>query len=111
MRSCGKCKDLRFYIKNIYTVSVIEGTAPPFVFQTFDSPNLFPLVCVLHYLHYCCPSDRAGGERLGESNVCKTIAGAVPSITDNLFFDFIPPHAAVYVRCTIVHTYCRSVGV
>ena len=35
-------------------------------------------------VQYCttCPSDRAGGERLGESNLCKTMASAVPSITD-----------------------------
>ena len=33
-----------------------------------------------HYFIY--PSDGAGGERLGESNLCKTMAGVVPSITD-----------------------------
>ena len=52
------------------------GQHPPFVFQTFYSQ---PLPALL----YCtsCPSDRAG-ERLGESNICKTKGGAVPSIND-----------------------------
>ena len=50
-------------------ISVIEGTA---VYCTW----------------YCttCPFDRAGGERLGESNICKTMKGAVPSITDKYIF-------------------------
>ena len=40
---------------------------------------------------YCTtgPSDRAGGERLGESNLCKTQGGAVPSITDIYSLDGI----------------------
>ncbi len=51
--------------------------------------NRFTKICLTESLPalsavYCttCPSDRAGGERLGESNLCKTMAGAVPSITD-----------------------------
>ena len=36
-------------------ISVIEGTAPPFVFQTFDSPNLSPPALsearFLNYIH------------------------------------------------------------
>ena len=63
-------------------ISVIEGTAPPCVFQTFDSPNLSPRLL--------CQTVRKGsvlqsGERLGESNVWTTQGGAVPSITDILY--------------------------
>ena len=57
-------------------ISVIEGTAPPYVFQT-------------QLLHSCtCPSDTEGGERLGESNVLKTKGGAVPS-TDYILLIYI----------------------
>ena len=52
-------------------VSVIEGTAPRFVFQTFDSPNLSPLLLCQTgrgINTYC----RQSGERLGESNVWET---------------------------------------
>ena len=59
-------------------LSVIEGTAPVIVLQRFDSPNLSPLYLRYTAL-YTCPSDRVGGKRLGESNLCKTMEGAVPS--------------------------------
>ena len=61
-------------------ISVIEGTAPAIVLQRFDSPNLSPL-CLQYTYCTTCPSDRAGGEWLGqgETNLCKTMAGAVPS--------------------------------
>ena len=42
-------------------------------------------------LYYTCLSDRAGRERLGESHLCKRMAGAVPSIT-NIY-------SLVYILC------------
>ena len=69
--------------KNKYYISVIEGTAPAIVLQRFDSPNLSPPLPA-------CSVRRAGSpvycrqsrDRLDESNICKTMAVAVPSITD-----------------------------
>ena len=62
-------------------ISVIEGTAPAIVLQTFESPNLSLPACSVRRAGsaaYC----RQNKERLGESNVCKTMASAVPSIID-----------------------------
>ena len=36
----------------------------------------------LHYLSVCITADRAGGERLGESNLCKTMECYCPSTSD-----------------------------
>ena len=61
-------------------ISVIEGTAPTIVLQRFDSPNLSPDCFVRRAgsAVYC----RQSGKRLGESHLCKTMAGAVTSITN-----------------------------
>ena len=60
---------------------MIEGTALAIVLQTFDSPNL-SLFCLQYAALPARLTEHTGRERLGESNVCKTMAGAVPSITD-----------------------------
>ena len=40
-------------IKHKEYISVKEGTAPPFVFQTFDSPNLSPpALSEVRFLNY-----------------------------------------------------------
>ena len=65
--------------QRIYFSDAIEGLAPPSLTKIWLTKPLSALSAV-----YCttCPSDREGRERLGKSNLCKTMAGAVPSITD-----------------------------
>ena len=64
--------------QRIYTsaVLVIEGTAPPCVFQTFAHPTSPCSVCSILQLPDCL-TEQAGGE-VGWANVW----GAVPSVTD-----------------------------
>ena len=65
-------------------ISLLERTAPPFVFSWKDSSNLSPLCLqhILHYLSVCITAHRAGRDRLGESFQLKTMGGAVLSKSD-----------------------------
>ena len=47
--------------------------------KNLNHPTSPRSVCMQITCTYCttCPSERVGGERLGESNLCKTMAGAV----------------------------------
>ena len=59
-------------------ISLLEWTAPSFVFRGKHSPNLSPLClqyCILHYLSVCITAVSACGERLGESFLRKTKGG------------------------------------
>ena len=61
-------------------ISVTEGTAPVVDIQRCDHPTSPRSVCSIFSTTW--PSDREGGERLGELHLCKLMAGAVPSITN-----------------------------
>ena len=79
---------------------MIEGTAPAIVLERCDSPNL-PPIC-LHTL--LCIVVRAGGERFGESHLCKTM-GACCSFYhwyiflghDIFYLQFWVPHKPVNI--------------
>ena len=79
---------------------MIEGTAPAIVLERCDSPNLSPLC--LHTL--LCIVVRAGGERFGESHLCKTM-GACCSFYlwyiflghDIFYLQFWVPHKPVNI--------------
>ena len=68
--------------QSIYNILVIEGTAPAIVLQRCDLPNLSPPVLSDSQVVENTADCRQSGKRLGESHLCKTMAGAVPSITD-----------------------------
>ena len=79
-------------------LSVIEGTAPAIVFQRFDSHNLSPPALsdgqVEQYTAH------RAGERLGESNLCKTMSGAVYSVqckTELAISVYIVKTAAIFI--------------
>ena len=57
-------------------ILVIEGTAPPCVFQTFDSPNLSPL-CLQYTPLPDCLTEQAGGE-VGKVNCLEKAGGCCP---------------------------------
>ena len=78
--------------QRIYTSDRRDSTAPAIVLQRFHSPNLSPLCLQI----YCtsCPSERADGERLGESNFCKTMAAVVPSTID--IYSLLTPHILTF---------------
>ena len=60
-------------------ISLIEGTAPPCVFQAFAHPTSPCSVCSILQLPDCLTEQ---GVEVGWPNVWKTQGGAVPSITD-----------------------------
>ena len=73
-------RDILYSVHQRIYVLVIEGTASAIALQRCDSPNLSPPVLSDGQVvgEYC----RQSVERLGESHLCKTLAGAVPSITN-----------------------------
>ena len=73
--------------KNIqYSISVIEGAAPPFVFQTFDSPNLSPL-CLQYTALPACLAEQARSS--WESQMFVRKRGGCPFYHWNMFFGCI----------------------
>ena len=66
-------------------ILVIEGTAPAIVLERCDSPNLSPLC--LHTL--LCIVVRAGGERFGESHLCKTMGACCSFYHWYIFFGLL----------------------
>ena len=73
--------------KNIqYSISVIKGAAPPFVFQTFDSPNLSPL-CLQYTALPACLAEQARSS--WESQMFVRKRGGCPFYHWNMFFGCI----------------------
>ena len=55
----------------------------PSFYKNLTHPTSLHSVCsILHYLSVCITADRAGGERLGESNFIRRWDVAVPSTSD-----------------------------
>ena len=63
---------------------MVDGwdSMPAIVLQGIDSSNLSPPALSDGHGSVSAVYCRQNGERLGESNFCKTMADAVPSITD-----------------------------
>ena len=90
---------------------MIEGTAPAIVLQRGDSPNLSqPALSDSQVVRVYC---RQSGERFSESHLCKTMAGAVPSIID--IYYLVPSNQQFYTFSYILFTrgfsFCSFKGI